>query len=63
MFLTLISVFIFSVNALLSYYNFVLIIRNVESHGEHTTNVPALPCHRISLLFVLYKRPDDGLVK
>jgi len=46
-----------------NYYNFIVIIRcNVGYHSEHTKNIRMLTSHRISLLFVLYKMPDEGLV-
>jgi len=46
-----------------NYHNFIVIIScNVVSHSEHKTKVPTLTCHCISLLFVVYERPADGLV-
>jgi hypothetical protein len=40
----------------------IMIICNVGSLSEHITNILMLKCHYISLVFVLYKRPDDELV-
>jgi len=61
-FLTLIVILILILMCF-NYYRFIVITScNVVSHSEYITKVLRLTCHCISLLFVLYERPDDGLV-